>query len=1303
MGRLSQALILLAALAWTPAAAQAPDKILGTDASDAYTLFEPDAAVTAGLPSQSGQGGNCLKTTGTALAWGTCGGSGLTDSQVGDKAFKNPPAGLSDAQEKAVRDAIDAPSTALAREGVLEIASRDNETLAVTLLRAETADGVVAEGTKYYLTGALVTHRGKVIRRNGTALPEGISTGDFQTNFATYWEVILDPGLADGSVTHSKLAADAVEADNIKAGAVGSAKLANAVRSQLLPTLPNTGSRNDKVLKFAGNTLGWEADATGGTTLADGSVTTAKLAADAVTGAKLADGAVGQEHLKNASVSASKLSSAVTTTMGRIPTAPGNSNNNRVWKTDGSGTPGWRVDATASGGSGLSQVNTDSTLTGDGTSGDALKVANPFTDADETKLDGIAAGAEVNVHANWDQLSSTDDSYIANKPSNADIGDIAFSNPPSDLDDTEKAAVRAAIGAGTGSGSSDQPRINDLVPQSITAALASNATIARGAKRAINVTAVGSEAAYATAANDKLVLQPGVYVLYGDIEYAVTDRAGGRFEASGTNVAELWYDNPYVRAVGDTYRRHVAFRVAAADTEVTLSLKNESLTPTGSFITQTITPASVSGLHVVPLGAAGLTGPQGPKGEPGEEGGRLAFEQVGQQTDFNYGVNQRFGDTEIDLPSAAGLYGISFYARDKVHLFALDTLSAIPSTTTASSANRGGEALRFALNTVGQTGYLGRNTDTGKLRAAIQPQTSYTSDQTVTLYRIGAGVSDARLTVNPSETIEYRTATHDIILRAPSAKGAVWGNPANLEDTDEAVAMAIREVSSIDTRDLSTKPYAYDITYDSESVYFDPPNGNVVPHGWQAPSNGYDSSKPRLVWQTKNDTSAFYVQATDFTAANAGTTTRRFRVKLDMDVNETPWRDGDPESTLTAHVVVSGPHITVDGISAENPDEEDPDGHRVYKHTWRASQITDHSGEHRFNWTFDVNLSAAPDGNQWFYIKFEPKNFIGHLQINDLKLEVSLPFFGHLPLRDVPAAGRGGNPTFDLSALGGGPATKQLALATRNAGAQTNDTNASLTVDSTAGELIADRDLASVDLWLRKTAGQNENRNAYVGLVTWHPLLIRPYIVTGGYTRAGSGQPDPWGDGTGFHAHVPAVIQGQKFAVVTSGTFTWADLGQPIVRWDANRHAGDKLTTIQTPGMIDTYRQAIDGNGRDTTAFSITGGPNEPSELARWMNLRLISAHHRDADPPTEIMESAVSISPNFRLPPFDTNDATTEARWLGPFTCWYGTTGQSHSTVMLRLWRGVDGPIKATIWSADAANQGRGCGLIAVEIDYII
>jgi hypothetical protein len=42
---------------------------------------------------------------------------------------------------------------------------------------------------------------------------------------------------------------------------------------------------------------------------------------------------------------------------------------------------------------------------------------NSFTDTEKEKLEGIEAGAEVNVQANWDQTVPTADDYIQNKPS----------------------------------------------------------------------------------------------------------------------------------------------------------------------------------------------------------------------------------------------------------------------------------------------------------------------------------------------------------------------------------------------------------------------------------------------------------------------------------------------------------------------------------------------------------------------------------------------------------------------------------------------------------------------------------------------------------------------------------------------------------------------------------------------------------------------------------------------------------------------------------------------------------------------
>lgn len=45
---------------------------------------------------------------------------------------------------------------------------------------------------------------------------------------------------------------------------------------------------------------------------------------------------------------------------------------------------------------------------------------NDFTNEDKDKLDGIAAGAEVNVQADWDESDSTADSFIKGKAAVSD-------------------------------------------------------------------------------------------------------------------------------------------------------------------------------------------------------------------------------------------------------------------------------------------------------------------------------------------------------------------------------------------------------------------------------------------------------------------------------------------------------------------------------------------------------------------------------------------------------------------------------------------------------------------------------------------------------------------------------------------------------------------------------------------------------------------------------------------------------------------------------------------------------------------
>jgi len=72
------------------------------------------------------------------------------------------------------------------------------------------------------------------------------------------------------------------------------------------------------------------------------------------------------------------------------------------------------VDAPGGDTTGITRVESDATLSGDGTLASVLRVANPFTAAEKTKLAQIQSGAERNVQADWN--AGTGDALILNKP-----------------------------------------------------------------------------------------------------------------------------------------------------------------------------------------------------------------------------------------------------------------------------------------------------------------------------------------------------------------------------------------------------------------------------------------------------------------------------------------------------------------------------------------------------------------------------------------------------------------------------------------------------------------------------------------------------------------------------------------------------------------------------------------------------------------------------------------------------------------------------------------------------------------------
>ena len=180
-------------------------------------------------------------------------------------------------------------------------------------------------------------------------------------------------GIADNGVTATQLASGAVGTTELGNDSVTTGKIANEAVE--VDDLKISGLEVDEYfLQWqTGTGLAWAAANTGSSTIADGAVTTAKLADGAVTTVKVADDAITGDKIASATIPEAALA---------IDNSP---SDDYVLSWNGT-TMEWV--AQSSGGSGLSTVASNSTLSGDGTSGSPLGVADSGITSDK-----IATGA----------------------------------------------------------------------------------------------------------------------------------------------------------------------------------------------------------------------------------------------------------------------------------------------------------------------------------------------------------------------------------------------------------------------------------------------------------------------------------------------------------------------------------------------------------------------------------------------------------------------------------------------------------------------------------------------------------------------------------------------------------------------------------------------------------------------------------------------------------------------------------------------------------------------------------------------
>ena len=251
--------------------------------------------------------------------------------------------------------------------------NRANTSFSITLVASSDAEGAV------YGTGGWVS--GRTIKRitdgTGTAVVDLASTAEF--SIQTHYEITIGEFSAEFTMPET----DALLADRLRAEAI------------LVATLEGTG--------------GLSTVATDSTITGDGSEDTPLSVAEPYSSgerSKLAgipsnaEANVGEEFTQAEKSKLGNIEDSATADqtgseiVGSISTALGSTD----WQTGGTG---------GGGGGGLASVSSDATLDGLGTVGSPLSVAEPYTDAERSKLAGIPSDAEANVGQEFTQTEKT--------------------------------------------------------------------------------------------------------------------------------------------------------------------------------------------------------------------------------------------------------------------------------------------------------------------------------------------------------------------------------------------------------------------------------------------------------------------------------------------------------------------------------------------------------------------------------------------------------------------------------------------------------------------------------------------------------------------------------------------------------------------------------------------------------------------------------------------------------------------------------------------------------------------------------
>ena len=456
---------------------------------------------------------------------------------------------------------------------------------------------------------------------------------------------------------------------------------------------------------------------------------------------------------------------------------------------------------------------------------------------------------------------------------------------------------------------------------------------------------------------------------------------------------------------------------------------------------------------------------------------------------------------------------------------------------------------------------------------------------------------------------EITVETKTTVPRAPLAANSFWGRAVG-QTSETSEALRYRSVDSQDTREAPDD--AYSLTWKRNSPLRVTADGVdfIDLFSPQSPSNpdGYDANRPGLIFISNTTTRGgkkikprFHMNGVDFTAANAGTTTREFDVTIKLTpANERTY--GSDE-----RVTVGFSHAYTDGLVLS------------------SRRGFDFRGGHQdpFTYTYRFTLTRAPVsvGNQDYFqitldVDFGSQQNIEGTTFSEIDVTFSLPHAGQnvvptwglydattqVSVDELASEIGMHNPwLINLSIDDAEEAKLGLSTEAKETDkAEVQDKFHPSDPSSTVPQLVyALRDLRRVKISVASSATSTVPHNVKVFLISWVPDLFDPFVV--GSFNITKGSYD-------YEFNVDGVLENQHFMFVATERI-WANnavstrphfgnIGYPEFKWDVTIQPSLGQVFQVIPGLVETRTVVIGNNTREKILGTVKQLPPPENWLA---------------------------------------------------------------------------------------------------------